>query len=82
MFRFFPTPAIEIGKVCLVYFLCADARPTSRTSDHEKAESLAIDKLAELARSPEVERLFGLFMDGWSKTVFGEGGNQPDQAEV
>ncbi|MEJ8574148.1 recombinase family protein [Microbaculum marinum] len=58
---------------------CAHHRATSRTFSvgtceprSTKSEEHALQRLADLARSPNVARLFGLFMDSYGKAAFGK----------
>jgi len=57
-------------------FSCAHHRTISRTSEHSDAEDRALKELAKLARSPEVEHLFALFMGGYRKAASGQRGCQ------
>lgn len=59
-------------------FCCAESRTTSRTFDSKEISH--IEQLAEAARSPEANRLFELFMDGYRNAAgigAGQNANTP-----
>ena len=60
-----PSIWLRTAQKSLSVFYCAQSRTTSRTCHPNTDE--AVEKLMEIAGGPEVQRLFGKFMDGYKK---------------
>jgi hypothetical protein len=71
---------MQIARFLLGYSVCADACATSRTFERRNAEGQAVKDLFDVAKSPESERLFALFMDGYERARLGKADRQSNQA--
>ena len=73
-----PSNWLRTVQQSLGVFYCAQSRTTSRTSHPNTAE--AVETLKELAAGPEVQCLFGEFMDGYKRAIGLNEGNACIQA--